>query len=115
MKSPQIIVGVDGSPAAAAAVTWAAEEAVRHNRELVVVHAYDWRVVGSRAAIGGSYAEDAKERAEAIVAEAVEQARAVAADVAVRGEVVLGSVVPALLGAPSADSLIVLGSRGRGR
>ena len=114
MKSPEIIVGVDGSPGAVAATQWAAAEAVRTEAELVVVHVYDWRVIGARAPIGGAYAEDAQARAGAVVDAAVADAQAFAPGVQVRGEAVLGGVAPTLIAASPEASMVVLGSRGHG-
>jgi nucleotide-binding universal stress UspA family protein len=110
----RIGVGIDGSPASQSALRWAAAEAAAHNAELVVVHAYDWRVVGAKAQIGGAIAEAAALSATALVNSAVEQARALAPDVSVRGEAVLGAPGPILVDASKTYDLIVLGSRGRG-
>lgn len=114
MSSPMIAVGVDGSPASSAAVTWAAAEAVRRDDELVVIHAYDWRVLGARAQVAGTYAESARTRAEAVVEAAIAQARAAAPGVKVRGEASLGPASSALLTASADAHMVVVGSRGRG-
>jgi nucleotide-binding universal stress UspA family protein len=114
MTTPQIIVGVDGSPGAVAATRWAATEAVRTGSELLVIHVYDWRVIGAKAPIGGAYADDARARAGELVESAVADAQAHAPEVQVRGEALLGSVVPTLVSASSDATLVVLGSRGRG-
>jgi len=113
MNPPEIIVGVDGSPASRTALQWAATEAVRRNSQLVVVHVYEWRVIGARVQMGGAYADDARAHAEALLESAVADARSFAPAVNVRGEAVQGSAGPILVGA-SANSLVVVGSRGRG-
>jgi nucleotide-binding universal stress UspA family protein len=110
----RICVGVDGSSASQSALRWAAAQAAAHNAELVVVHAYDWRVVGARAQIGGAVADLAKATADGVVAAAAEQARAAAPGVTVRGEAVLGSPGHVLVNASTDYDLIVLGSRGHG-
>jgi len=114
MNPPVIIVGVDGSPASRAALQWAAVEAVARGRELVVVYAYDWRVIGARAPIGGAYAAEVRAQADAVVEAAVADATAVAPTVRVRGEAVLGSAGPTLIAASRTAELVVVGSRGRG-
>jgi nucleotide-binding universal stress UspA family protein len=110
----RICVGVDGSPASQSALRWAAGEAAAHNAELVVVHAYDWRVVGARAQIGGTVADVAKTKADGLLEAAVEQARAAAPGVTVSGEAVLGSPGHTLVNASTTSDLVVLGSRGHG-
>jgi nucleotide-binding universal stress UspA family protein len=111
---PRICVGVDGSPASQSALRWAATEAAAHNAELVVIHAYDWRVVGARAQIAGAYADLAKTTADTLLASAVEQARAIAPGITARGEAVLGPPGHTLVNASKSFDLTVLGSRGRG-
>jgi len=114
MNPPEIIVGVDGSAASRAAIQWAATEAVRRNSELVLANVYDWRVVGSRAPIGGAIADDARMRAEELVESAVADARTFEPDVHVRGEAVLGSPGATLINASADADLVVVGGRGRG-
>ena len=113
MNPPVIIVGIDGSAASRAALVWAAEAAHR-DRELVVVHVFDWRVAGARAPIGGEYAVDARARAEELVESAVADAKATAPTVNVRGEALLGAPGPTLIHAAGQAELLVIGSRGRG-
>ena len=60
MNLNRICVGVDGSPASQSALRWAAAEAAAHNAELVVIHAYDWRVVGAGRRSRGAIADVAK-------------------------------------------------------
>ena len=114
MSLRTICVGVDGSSASSAALRWAAVEAASQNAELVVVHAYDWRVVGGRAQVGGANADARKVEAEALVEAAVRDARSVAARVSVRGEIVLGAPGPTMVDATRRFDLTVLGSRRRG-
>jgi len=114
MGSRSITVGVDGSPASNVALHWAAAEAVRRGVELVVVHAFDWRVVGALTPVGDAYAAAAREHAEALVEDAVVEARTYAPSVTVRGEAVLGSPAETLVTASAAADVVVVGSRGRG-
>jgi len=114
VKLSRICVGVDGSSASQSALRWAAAEAAANNAELVVIHAYDWRVLGARAQIGGAYADVARSMATTLMETAVDQARALAPEVNVRGETVLGAAGPTLVTASETFDLTVLGSRGRG-
>lgn len=114
MSPSEVVVGVDGSPESVAALKWAAAEAVLRNSELVVLHAYDWRVIGARAPVGSAYADDARAQAQELVEEAVAEAQAVAPDAKVRGEIAQGAPGPTLIDASANGRLIVVGNRGRG-
>ena len=48
-----IVVGIDGSPGAVAALRWAAVEARTHGRRLTAVYAYDPVVYGAPHAADG--------------------------------------------------------------
>ena len=114
MNPPQIRVGIDVSPASQAALRWAVTEAVAHNAELVVVHAYDWRVPGASAQTGGPYADIQRAQADALVEAAVRDGGAFAPDVKIRGVTVLGAPGPTLIDGSRLTGLTVVGSRGRG-
>ncbi|HEX6872065.1 MAG TPA: universal stress protein, partial [Micromonosporaceae bacterium] len=114
VNPPEIVVGVDGSPASRAAVTWAAVRAARQHMPLLVAHVYDWRKPGARMAVGGAYAAAAREHAEATVTAAIADAKAAAPKVQVRGEAILGHPGPALIGLSAEAGLMVVGSRGHG-
>jgi nucleotide-binding universal stress UspA family protein len=110
----RICVGVDGSPGSQSAIRWAAKEAAAHKAELTVVHAYGWRVAGSRVHVPEVMADVAKSEAESIIASAIEQALAVAPDLTVTGEAVLNRAGDMLIKASGLFDLTVLGSRGHG-
>jgi nucleotide-binding universal stress UspA family protein len=114
MKSPEVIVGVDGSPASDAALRWAAAEAARLDSELVVLHVFDWRLYGAASPIGAPFVTGVRELAEAIVHSAVSQARSLAPAASVRGEALLGTAGHILTAASENNALIVVGNRGRG-
>jgi nucleotide-binding universal stress UspA family protein len=114
MNIPRIIVGVDDSPASRAALGWAVDEAARRRCEVVAVHAYEWRVSGALAPIGGPLADQAREWAETFVSGLVQEVRTGTPGVEVRGKAVLGSPGRALIAASTGATLVVVGSRGRG-
>jgi nucleotide-binding universal stress UspA family protein len=114
MNISEVIVGVDGSEPSHAAVRWAAREAALRRAELVVMHAFDWRVVGSRLQVGGGYADAVREAAEEVVRGAVAQARAAAPGVSISDEMIVGRAAPTLVDRSTEDTLTVVGNRGRG-
>lgn len=107
----RVVVGVDESPAAAAALGWAVDEADLRGAELAVVHAWDYPYGD------GTRPNEGRDRAcldgEAVVERAVAQARRRMSG-PVTGELVEGSGAAALLTAAGAADLLVVGSRGRG-
>jgi nucleotide-binding universal stress UspA family protein len=113
MSAP-VVVGVDGSASALAAVDLAAAEASRRRCPLHVVHAFLWPYL--QASLGpsplGPPDGGLRNEAERLVAEAVARARAAAPDTPVHGEVVTGEAA-AVLRTCSA-SLLVVGDRGLG-
>jgi nucleotide-binding universal stress UspA family protein len=115
--SRTIVVGVDGSDGAHAALRWAVCEAYLRGAKVEAVCAWSFPVP-----IGFPYAElqgmasvDLHARAEATVATAIEKALAdEGVEVLVQSRVVMSHPVPALLGAAEAADLLVVGTRGRG-
>jgi nucleotide-binding universal stress UspA family protein len=117
-RTDEIVVGIDGSDEAAAALRWAIREAVVRNSKLVVIHA--WHFDAKTAPAEHRYAAANKrtvtERSEALVEQEVENA--IAAVGAAPDPVVLVSScqapVRALVDRAGATGLLVMGSRGRG-
>lgn len=108
-----IVVGVDGSPAAHAALDWAVEEGAVHGGEVRIVYA--WSYTYTRPVIE-SVDDHAAARAEArqVLDPIVESAKARAKGCAVSGRLVEGTPVWALLEEAASADLLVVGSRGRG-
>ncbi|MGW3355458.1 universal stress protein [Streptomyces bungoensis] len=104
-----VIAGVDGSPESLAAAEWAAREAVRRDRPLRLVHAWNWhpeRTDGEPAsAAQRPLARRALRRAE-------ERVRRAAPGLRTADEQVEGPATAALLRAAEQAELLVLGSRG---
>ena len=115
-----IVVGVDGSPDADRAVTWAAQQAAREHRTLTVVHCADQLLLRDTAWLdvqGIDHRELAKalgEAARALVAAARVKALVTAPDLDVVTLVVDADPRVALVDASEAADLVVVGSRGRG-
>ncbi|NJP88718.1 universal stress protein [Nonomuraea sp. FMUSA5-5] len=98
-----IVVGVDGSAAASAAVEWAAEDARRKGLGLRVVHVCaSWP------------AEHAAGRCAEALAAAGERAGEAAGDLEVTTELLQGNVIERLLAESATAAEVVLGSRGLG-
>lgn len=111
--SPQrIVVGVDDSEQALAAVRWAATEADLHRVTLRVVHAWDYQY--QTPAGSSSQARDlTRVDAARVLDGAVELARDMCGG-DVNEELIEGSPGSAILASVRDGDLLVLGSRGRG-
>lgn len=94
----RIVVGVDGSSAAAAAIDWACTETNLHRADLLVIHARDRDISSAESGCVLDLAvNECRERTTAQV----------------RGAVVEGSPVSALIEASCTADIVVIGSRGR--
>jgi nucleotide-binding universal stress UspA family protein len=110
-----VVVGVDDSPGALAAVRVAAREAALRRRALRVVHAVDWPPAAWATTPGWTSppVEAYRKRAGGMNG-AVDAARAVAADLEISTDVTVGDPVPVLLAESRGAALIVVGHRGGG-
>jgi nucleotide-binding universal stress UspA family protein len=116
----RVVVGVDGTGASVAAVTWAAREAALRGAVLHAVHAWQPAERGRAPYAPGPRALDRsadRRAAEDLLAEAVRMALAVDGRSAegVVLEVVEGRPVPALLRCAAGADLLVLGGASAGR
>ncbi|UBU17856.1 universal stress protein [Nonomuraea gerenzanensis] len=99
----QIVVGVDGSAPAVAAVEWAAADAARRGLDLRIVHVCErW-----------PHSEGTEHCAGALEA-AADVARGLAGGVKVTTDLRAGNVVDELIGESATAGSLVLGSRGLG-
>ncbi len=111
-----VVVGVDGSDSALAAVRWAASEARRRGAALHLVTAFTWttdHVVGLPA-LGEAYYEELQTRSRRLLADAVAVAERVEPDLEVSREVLTGMPVGVLAEQARGAQLLVLGTRGLG-
>jgi nucleotide-binding universal stress UspA family protein len=108
-----LVVGVDGSPAAEAALEWAIAEASIHGGELRIVHA--WTYEYTRPAIESiDDHRAASEAARRMLDRVVDDVRTRAAGCEVLGVLVEGSGAWALVEEAATADLVVVGSRGLG-
>ena len=104
----KVVVGVDGSPESDAALRLAYEEARARHGELVVVHAWQFPLLGPSG--------DDRRRAEEQLADSVERFRLEADPVVPIIEKLVGGDARYALARESSDAaLLVIGSRGLGR
>ncbi|MGB5936316.1 MAG: universal stress protein, partial [Ornithinimicrobium sp.] len=108
-----LVVGYDSSPDADWAVDWAAVEAVRRGRSLIVLFAADLpRLTGPDITMGHQ-GDHAQEMAGAVAQAGVKRARAAAPEVAVEARITRLGAAVALIEASVDASLLVVGGRGR--
>ena len=107
-----IVVGVDGSEAAAHALAWATVEARRRGAALRLVHAWTY-AVGGHAAVADTLTLLA-DASRSLLDRLVCEARASAPDLDITGVTVQHAPARALLEASAGAELLVVGSRGHG-
>lgn len=108
MLSP-VIAGVDGSAESLAAAEWAAREAVRRDRPLRLVHAWNWQ---PRQTEGEPANAARRHSARRALRQAEERIRSAVPGVHLTDEQVEGPATAALLKAAEQAELLVVGSRG---
>ncbi|WP_028927875.1 universal stress protein [Pseudonocardia acaciae] len=115
MAGRNIVVGVDGSDSALAAVRWAAVEARRWRSPVRLVGVCPWpdHHFGGEA-LGLDYRQAFVRIAREQVEAAVEVAAATAPSVEVHRQVIVGYPVPVLAAESKRARLVVLGDRGLG-
>ncbi len=114
MTSRPIVVGYDGSSGSRDALAWAMRTAALCDREVDVVHAWSAGILPAQVVTTVTPAPEWQQAAQAILAEALERAPAIADGVTVSGELAVGSPAAVLLEASHTAHMMVLGSRGHG-
>lgn len=110
----KIVVGVDGSDGARAALHWALDEATVRGAELAVVAAWQSSAVAGLASVGAFPARDLIEQSARDRLDEVVAAEGLADRDDVTVTLVESSPAPALLDAAADADLLVVGSRGHG-
>lgn len=113
-KSP-VVVGVDGSASALAAVRLATREAAWRGRDLRIVHAFIWPLMHVNTGASTAVPEGGlRHDAERMLAEASATASATDSAVAVTTDLVTGAPAAVMLAEARRAELLVLGDRGLG-
>ena len=108
-----VVVGVDGSAYADAALRWATDQAAATGSRLEIVTAWDWpRSYGWAVPVPSDF--DPAADAARLVAAGEEAVRAAHPEVACTGTVVQGAAPAVLVDASRRARLLVVGSRGHG-
>ncbi|MGW2179186.1 universal stress protein [Streptomyces sp. NPDC001732] len=110
-----VVVGVDGSEGSLRALDWAVAEAARSRLPLRVVHASLWERYEGVHSVFDTERPTEEVLAEHLVAEATDRARRLGPRVAVEAAVLAEDTVTALVEESREATLVVVGSRGRGR
>jgi nucleotide-binding universal stress UspA family protein len=113
-----IVVGVDGSPSGSEAVAWAAVQAAHDHRPLVLVCAYHldsmyW--LGSAGIDDGAMIGEMRAEASRLLDAEKASALEIAPELEVHEVLYRSDARAALIEAARTASMVVLGSRGRGR
>ncbi|MFJ9744270.1 universal stress protein [Streptomyces chartreusis] len=106
---PPVIAGVDGSAESLAAAEWAAREAVRRDRPLRLVHAWNWH---PRQGAGEPATAAQRYLARRALRQAEDRIRRTCPGAKLDDEQIEGPATTALLRAADCADLLVLGSRG---
>ncbi len=109
----RIVVGVDDSRGARAALDWALDEARHQGARVEVLHAFEVEVAWIDGTEFARWSQLQRQAAEAALSKVVEDA-ASPASVEVDARVVEGNPVTVLVDASEHADLLVVGSRGRG-
>ncbi|HEX5740985.1 MAG TPA: universal stress protein [Pilimelia sp.] len=109
-----VVVGVDGSPRAAAAAVLAAREAHRRGRQLVLIHAWATTAYAPLSSRYPQFEEAAARSADAVLAHAAAAVARAVPDAEVVRRPVRAGAADALVDASREAALVVVGSRGRG-
>jgi nucleotide-binding universal stress UspA family protein len=110
MTSPPVVAGIDGSPAAEAAIRWAVAEAISRRTTLSLVHAFSWPGY-PRPLIDGELPPGYRAGADQVVAKSLQFARTLAPSLDIEAVHLDGLPTTILLAASEDAGLVVIGTR----
>lgn len=110
----KIVVGVDGSAEAAAALSWAYDEAALHGAELYVIHAWTYPWLGPRTNVAEPRDDLELEAAKLLQREVQGIVEAKGGSVKLHPQLSERPPAEALIAEGKDADLLVVGSRGRG-
>ena len=111
----RIVVGIDGSKEALAAVRWAVDEAQHRNATVEVLHVWHYVYMGDPMGISAvASVENVEESAQLVIDEALAEAGAAGEAVGITGRAIEGAAAKVLLEEAETADLLVVGRRGRG-
>lgn len=112
----KLIVGVEDTKESDRAIRWAAKNALALNKQLHLVHAFVWPLMGVDVdPVPGISGSGLKVAAQRLLDEAAEIAKEVAPGVLVSTEIVDGRAIDVLIAQSENAEAIIVGSRGLGR
>ncbi|MCV7282623.1 universal stress protein [Mycolicibacterium flavescens] len=111
-----IVAAVDGSPAAKAAVVWAAREAAGRRVPLMLVHVVQSPAVRMwpEVPMPPEVVDQIRQRGREVLASAQEDAKAAAENIEVTTQLATADVVPTLVELSEKADMVVVGCRGLG-
>jgi nucleotide-binding universal stress UspA family protein len=109
-----IVVGWSDDPTSDSALNFAADEAERLDRTLVIVHTWSIPSPVADASADELAVDDLAHSHQELLARAVARVRSAHSDLRVASTIEIGAPAPALLRAAARSALVVVGSRGRG-
>lgn len=112
--APGVLVAMDGSDAASAALQWAAAEAALRGRPLVIVNVYSARIGGYPGDSSGALLEVLRKSSDEVLSDGVAAVRAHWPDLTITAVTRTGGVIPELIEQARGKELAVVGSRGLG-
>ena len=111
MPDTAIVVGTDGTDPTP--VEWASREALRRDKPLRIVYAFEWDQAESVGAAGSEYVEAVWAAADTVTEAALHRAREFAPVARIRSDALVGQPTTRLLEIADHAELVVVGHRGR--